>query len=139
MFLVDTNIWLERLLDQERSSEVGQFLAQTPTGQLMMSDFTLHSIGVILDRLGKRHVLLQFVDDVFIQGGVTLASVQPEAMHHLVGAMEQFGLDFDDAYQYVVAEQADAVIVSFDSDLDRTDRKRQTPKEALREEDVAES
>ena len=83
MYLVDTNIWLERLLDQERSAEVGQFLAQTPTGQLMMSDFTLHSIGVILDRLGKRHVLLQFVDGVFIQGGVTLASVQPEAMHHL--------------------------------------------------------
>jgi predicted nucleic acid-binding protein len=139
MFLVDTNIWLERLLDQERSSEVGQFLAQTPTSQLLISDFTLHSIGVILDRLGKRPVLLQFIDDVFIQGGVILASVQPEAMPHLVAVMEQFGLDFDDAYQYVVAEQADAVIVSFDSDLDRTDRKRQTPEEALREEDVAES
>ena len=53
MYLVDTNIWLERLLDQERSAEVGQFLAQTPTGQLMMSDFTLHSIGIILDQLGK--------------------------------------------------------------------------------------
>lgn len=139
MYLVDTNVWIERLLDQERSAEVGQFLAQTPTGQLMMSDFTLHSIGVILDRLGKRHVLLQFVDDVFIQGGVTLASVQPETMHHLVGAMEQFGLDFDDAYQYVAAEQVDAVIVSFDSDLDRTDRNRRTPGEILREEDVAES
>ena len=139
MYLVDTNIWLERLLDQERSAEVGQFLAQTPTGQLMMSDFTLHSIGVILDRLGKHHVLLQFVDDVFIEGGVTLASVQPEEMHHLVGAMDQFGLDFDDAYQYVAAEQADAAIISFDSDLDRTDRKRQTPEEILREENVAES
>jgi len=29
-----------------------------------------------------------------------------------VGAMERFGLDFDDAYQYVAAEQVDAVIVS---------------------------
>lgn len=26
MYLVDTNIWLERLLDQERSAEVGRFL-----------------------------------------------------------------------------------------------------------------
>jgi predicted nucleic acid-binding protein len=131
MYLVDTNVWLERLLDQERSAEVGQFLAQTPTGQLMMSDFALHSIGVILDRLGKRHVLLQFVDDVFIQGGVTLASVQPEAMHHLAEAMDQFDIDFDDAYQYVAAEQADAMIVSFDTDLDRTDRKRRTPNEIV--------
>lgn len=131
MYLLDTNIWLERLLDQERSAEVGQFLAQTPTSQLMMSGFTPHSIGVILDRLGKHGVFLQFVDDVFIQGGVTLASVQPEAMHHLAEAMDQFDIDFDDAYQYVAAEQADAMIVSFDSDLDRTDRKRQTPKETL--------
>ena len=30
MYLVDTNVWLERLLDQERSSEVGQFLASVP-------------------------------------------------------------------------------------------------------------
>ena len=104
-----------------------------------MSDFTLHSIGVILDRLGKRHVLLQFVDDVFIQGEVTLASVQPEAMHHLVGAIDRFGLDFDDAYQYVAAEQVDAAIVSFDSDFDRTDRKRQTPGEILQEEDASAS
>ena len=26
MYLVDTNIWLERLLDQEKSEEVGNFL-----------------------------------------------------------------------------------------------------------------
>ena len=57
MYLVDTNIWLERLLDQERSAEVGQFLAQTSTNQLLMTDFTLHSIEVILDRLGQRAVL----------------------------------------------------------------------------------
>jgi len=27
MYLVDTNIWLERLLDQEKSDEVGEFLS----------------------------------------------------------------------------------------------------------------
>jgi len=27
MYLVDTNIWLERLLDQEKSEEVGEFPA----------------------------------------------------------------------------------------------------------------
>ena len=35
MYLVDTNIWLERLFDQERSTEVGQFLARIPTNQLL--------------------------------------------------------------------------------------------------------
>lgn len=138
MYLVDTNIWLERLLDQERSAEVGQFLAQTSTDQLLMTDFALHSIGVILDRLGQRAVLSRFVDDLFVQGGVGLVSVRPAAMHRLVSVMERFDLDFDDAYQYVAAEQADAVIVSFDGDFDRTDRGRQTPAHILRVGDATE-
>ena len=127
MYLVDTNIWLERLLDQERSEEVAQFLTQIPTDRLLMSDFTLHSIGVILDRLRQRAVLSQFADDVLVHGGVGLVSVRPEAMHRLVAVMDQIHLDFDDAYQYVAAEQAEAVIVSFDGDFDRTDRGRRTP------------
>ena len=72
MYLVDTNIWLERLLDQERSEEVGSFLEQTSTDQLVMTDFTLHSIGVILDRFERHAVLLEFLDDVFLQGEVGL-------------------------------------------------------------------
>ena len=139
MYLVDTNIWLERLLDQDRSEEVGQFLDQTPTDQLLMSDFTLHSIGVILSRLDRQSVLLRFVDDVFVEGGVTLVTVQPVAMHRVVAVMEQFSLDFDDAYQYVGAEQADAVIVSFDSDFDRTDRRRGTPTDILLQQDTPKS
>jgi predicted nucleic acid-binding protein len=139
MYLVDTNIWLERLLDQDQSEEVGQFLAQTPTDQLLMSDFTLHSIGVILSRLDRRSVLLRFVDDVFVEGGVTLVTVQPVSMHRVAAVMEQFSLDFDDAYQYVGAEQADAVIVSLDSDFDRTDRRRGTPMDILRQQDAAKS
>jgi predicted nucleic acid-binding protein len=138
MYLVDTNIWLERLLDQARSAEVGQFLTQTPPERLLMSDFTLHSIGVILNRLGQRAVLPKFVDDVFVQGGVALVSVPPEAMHRLVAVMDQFNLDFDDAYQYVAAEQSSAVIVSFDSDFGRTDRGRQTPADILAAEESPE-
>ena len=45
MYLVDTNVWLERLLDQTRSAEVGQFLGAIASDELLMSDFTLHSIG----------------------------------------------------------------------------------------------
>jgi hypothetical protein len=44
---------------------------------------------------------------------------------------QQFRLDFDDAYQYVAAEKHNLVIVSFDSDFDRTERGRLTPDQAL--------
>ena len=129
MYLVDTNVWLERLLDQVRSAEVGQFLTQIPSDQLLMSDFSLHSIGIILNRLGQRATLPQLADDLFVHGGVTLVSVRPEAIRDLVAVMDRFNLDFDDAYQYVAAKQTDAVIVSFDGDFDRTDRGRRAPAE----------
>jgi hypothetical protein len=32
MYLLDTNVWLERLLDQAESEEVGQFLATVLAG-----------------------------------------------------------------------------------------------------------
>ena len=129
---------MERLLDQERSAEVGRFLAQITTDRLLMSDFTLHSIGVILSRLGQSAVLLRFVDDVFLHGGVALVSVQPEAMHQVVTTMDRFNLDFDDAYQYVAAGQSGAAIVSLDGHFDRTDQGRQTPADVLSAEATSE-
>jgi len=38
MYLVDTNVWLERLLDQERSEEVGRFLDRVPSDRLFITD-----------------------------------------------------------------------------------------------------
>jgi len=98
-----------------------------------MSDFSLHSIGIILSRLGQRDVFPQFVDDLFVQGSVNLFSVPPEDMRELVDVMARYNLDFDDAYQYVVAAEFDADIVSFDGDFDRTDRGRVMPSRILTE------
>lgn len=53
------------------------------------------------------------------------------------GLVEQiarlFRLDFDDAYQYVAAEEYGLTLVSFDADFDRTERGRKTPAEVLSE------
>ena len=40
-------------------------------------------------------------------------------------------LDYDDAYQYIVADQYNLVLVSFDSDFDRTTKGRKSPQEIL--------
>jgi predicted nucleic acid-binding protein len=131
MSLADTNIWLERLLGQAHSDEVGQFLDQIPSNQIFITDFAFHSICVILTRLQSKAILLDFVQDVFVNGAVTLVSIKPEETQSLVSAMDKYNLDFDDAYQYVAAEQNNLVIVSFDSDLDRTVRGKKTPAEIL--------
>lgn len=132
MFLVDTNIWLERLLDQERAEEVKSFLDQTPSNLLYISDFSLHSIGIILSRLKRMNVFLLFIQDAFVDGAVSLVRLEPQDMQRLMEVMAQHNLDFDDAYQYVAAETHQLMIISFDSDLDQTPLGRKTPAEALK-------
>lgn len=60
-----------------------------------------------------------------------LISLSVEDMERIVSVSQKFKLDFDDAYQYVVAEKYGLIIVSFDSDFDRTEIGRKTPEEIL--------
>lgn len=129
MYLVDTNIWLERLLNQEKSKEVGKFLAGISSENIYITDFTFHSIGIILCRLNRKKALLQFVHDIFINGAVNLVYLEPSDIDYLLEVIDKFALNFDDAYQYVAAEKYNLTIVSFDSDFDRTKQGRKTPAE----------
>jgi len=131
MYLVDTNVWLERLLEQARAEEVAQFLDRIPSERLFITDFAFHSIGVILTRLYKAEALLRFVQDAFIDGAVTLIHLRPEDTQRMLDVIEQFKLDFDDAYQYVAAEKYNLTLVSFDGDFDRTEWGKKTPAEIL--------
>ncbi|HRX05296.1 MAG TPA: PIN domain-containing protein [Anaerolineae bacterium] len=132
-YLLDTNIWLERLLNQDRADEVGQLLEEVTSDQLLMTDFSLHSVGVILYRLKQRQSLARFVNDLFVHGSVGLLTLEPTDLHRLGVAAESFNLDFDDAYQYVAADVHAVQLVSFDKDFDRTKRGRLTPEEVLRQ------
>lgn len=131
MYLVDTNVWLERLLEQERAEEVKRFLDSVSSDQLSITDFSFHSIGVILNRLNRREGLLRFVQDTLIDGAVRLIRLSPADTQRQVSVIEQLRLDFDDAYQYVMAEQYNFTLISFDSDFDQTPRGRKTPAEIL--------
>ena len=134
MYLVDTNIWLERLLDQDRSEEVGDFLQRVPNDRLYLTDFTLHSIGIILLKLGEAEAYSRFVQDVLIDGAVRLVGLQPDDMMGVVDAAGKYRLDFDDAYQYTASAKFNFQIVSFDSDFDQTDRGKRLPEQIESEE-----
>jgi len=136
-YLLDANIWLERMLDQERSADVAELLAIAPSDQLCMTDFTLHSIGVILRRLKRHQTYFQSVQDVLVDGVTQLLTLPPEAMSELVKIAVELNLDFNDAYQYAAAMRHDLTIVSLDADFDHTQRGRRTPREVLRALDAA--
>ena len=131
MYLLDTNIWLERLLDQARAAEVKQLLDTLDSSELTLSDFSFHSICVILSRSGKFPVLDQFILDLFILGRVSLLRIAPSNTPAVTAAMQTQRLDFDDAYQYVLARRDNLNVVSFDTDFDHTDLPRRTPAQVL--------
>ncbi len=131
MYLVDTNVWLERLLEQEKYEEVKRFLDSTPSDRLFITDFALHSIGIVLIRLKREKALLQFVQDAFVDGAVSLVHLLPGDLPDLLKVVSSFRMDFDDAYQYVAASKYNLVLISFDSDFDHTPLGKKTPSEVF--------
>jgi predicted nucleic acid-binding protein len=137
MLLVDANVWLELLLDQERAGQVRDFLRAVPLDELAISDFALHSVGVVLARKKRDDLFVQFVSDLLVDTGVGYVSLDFDDLMVVAKTREHLPLDFDDAYQYVAAEKHDLTLVSFDADFDRTERGRKTPADILGEPPIA--
>jgi predicted nucleic acid-binding protein len=131
MYLLDTNILLELLLNQKKADEVERLLLETPQEMLCISEFSLDSIGVALVRRKMPDVFLKAVEDMLLLGGIRLLRLGPEDMQRVIQASRRFKLDYDDAYQYALAEKYNLILVSFDSDFDRTKRGKATPADIL--------
>ena len=133
MYLLDTNILLELLLDQDNADQVERFLLSAPRENIFLSEFSLYSLGIVLLRKNLLGVFIQLVDDLLLQGGIRLARLGPEEMSILVDNVNRFGLDFDDAYQYqyTAAQLRKLSIISFDGDFDKTELGRKTPSEVM--------
>jgi len=130
-YLVDTNIWLERLLEQEKSEIAARFLNLTPPQNLFISDFSLHSIGLILSKLGRSEILEQFIKDLFIDAQIELLTTEPLDLLDVSSNIRTYELDFDDAYQLTVAHKYELTIVTFDKDFNVPGIRKKSPEEAL--------
>ena len=116
MFLVDTNVFLEILLRRDKKEDCKKFLNDN-IGNLSITDFSLHSIGVILFRYGKEEVFQKFVED--IMPNIKLISLPMEQYKEVVNVRKSLNLDFDDAYQYSVAKYYGLKVVTMDRDFER--------------------
>ncbi|MDO9339615.1 MAG: PIN domain-containing protein [Bacteroidales bacterium] len=130
-YLVDTNVWLERLLDQEKSEIASRFFNLIPTDELFVSDFSIHSIGVILSRLKKFDVFEKFIDDLFVNGQIEQLILDPIDLLDVIKNIQKYKLDFDDSYQFSVAQKFDLTIITFDEDFNVKGIKKNTPDEII--------
>ena len=130
VYLVDSSVFLEALLKQEKTNEVTKFINLTSFDALFITDLSLHSIAIILFRHNKAEGFISFSNELIV-GGITILSLTPSHFSEVKQASEAFKLDFEDAYQYVIAKKHNLQIVSFDKDFNRTDIKKKEPSELI--------
>jgi len=94
MYLIDSNIWLELLLEQKRSKECRIFFEKIDSKLLFISEFSLYSIGVILFKLKKESVFDDFLEYLF-KSEISIARLSLKDMKQLVLIKQKFNLDFD--------------------------------------------
>ncbi|EQD56804.1 PilT domain-containing protein [mine drainage metagenome] len=131
MMVVDTNIFLETMLNQNRADECETLLKKIAIGELsvVVSRFSIHAIEAII---GKGELIGTFLRDVNSSIGLRLYDTNTQDEIAVTLFQEASKLDFDDALQYFVAKKLGAEsIISFDRDFDNLDIKRLEPNQVI--------
>jgi predicted nucleic acid-binding protein len=122
---------LEIALEQDNAQECVNLLEQYDKIDFFISDFSIHSIGVILNKRNNLEKFDKLIEDLRLVLKAILSLDHYYDLKRLINIMKAFDLDFDDAYQYRIAEKYKLTIVSFDKDFDKTKLGKRTPTEIL--------
>jgi predicted nucleic acid-binding protein len=119
MHLIDTNIFLELLLNQEKKEIAKNIFIRLEKGEMeaVISGFTLHSIEFILCIKKKYDALKEFLQALHDFPNISVYQTTLEEDLEIIDIMEQIHLDFDDANQYYIAKKFEAEIITFDNDF----------------------
>lgn len=99
MFLLDTNVWMQTLLERDTSGAIRELLATVPPRLIFITIYSAHSVGVILGRYGTVEVYRSFVRGALVESGVGIIDIPVPKLSLVVDACRAHRLDFDDAYQ----------------------------------------
>ena len=87
MYLIDTNIFLEYILSRSRVAEVRDFFQRADLSTLHMTDFSLHTLGVIFFREQKSREFLSFVNEDILASGIRVTGLDPEYLPDVAGVI----------------------------------------------------
>jgi predicted nucleic acid-binding protein len=118
-YLVDTNIFLEILLEQDKKEICKSFL-KSHIGEIFISDFSLHSIGVILFKYNKTELFNAFIEDTLDK--LEVLTLSKEKYKEIIGVYNQYKLDFDDSYQFLISKENEMTIATQDNDYKIVDK-----------------
>lgn len=135
VYFLDSNIFLEALLNQDKALEVESFFKSTGAKELFISDLSLFSIGIILFKFKKFNAYNSFIENIQDQEIKVLSLIDSLSMNNLISTAKNFNLDFEDSYQYLIAKKYNLELIGFDKDFDRTELKRKEPTEIIKQFD----
>jgi predicted nucleic acid-binding protein len=130
MYLIDTNIFLEVLLGRAKKEECKKLLRELRDGRksAIITDFSIHSIIVIMDGLGKLNALKTFLLSLLAYKGLHIHNTPITDEVKAVEIATKQNLDMDDAVQYSSALSINAeAIISFDKHFDNLQIPRLEP------------
>ena len=133
-YLIDTNIFLELLLNRAFKNDCVRLLKEVEIGNLeaYVSSFSIHSIEVILNNFNKQKELKIFLSSIIDFEGLFVYTTSLEEELEAIKEMEK-GLNFDDALQSFVTKRLKASIISYDKHFDKIKGlKRLTPDDILK-------
>ncbi len=113
-YLIDSCIFLEILLKQEKCELCKKYLEKR-IGNIFISDFSLHSTGIILFNLNKAKDYNIFLEDVLPK--VELVPLPVTEYFKIIKIQLKYNLDFDDSYQTAVANSFGLTISTLDKDF----------------------
>ena len=131
MLLIDTNIFLELLLGQEKADECQKFLEMVSGGELeaVSTKFSIHAIEAILN---DSELILIFLRNLRNSIGLHVYETSMDDEIAASMLMKKLKLDFDDSLQYYVAKKLGVkAIVSYDKHFDKTDIQRKEPSDFI--------
>jgi len=90
MYLLDTNIWLEILLEQKNFREAILFFEKIETENIHITEFSVYSIGIILSRYKKIDVYKVFIFDLIYESSVDIIRLKDNDHFKIIEAMENY-------------------------------------------------
>ncbi len=120
MLLIDTNIFLEYLLNNEKAERCEKIIFnEIDKGtEIIITRFTLYSIEIIMTENQLVKELDDFLNSIKLLSNIKIIDTNLEEDINIIEIIHETGLDFDDALQYLIAKNYNADIVSYDKHFD---------------------
>jgi predicted nucleic acid-binding protein len=131
--LIDTNIFLEAMLERRHKDDCQALLRMIDKGDMkaFVTTYSIHSIETILDKIGDLEALKIFLRSIGNMKGLSIYNTDLRDEIAVIDEMDA-GLDFDDALQPYVTRKLNLEIISFDRHFDGIEGlNRLRPKDVL--------